>query len=133
MELPVNNFKRNLAAGKPQIGLWMSLWAHQAVEACAPAGFDWMLLDTEHAPNEPHMVGTQLMAARGTDGQCTAHPVVRPAWNDLVMIKRSAQRIAEDHPIDRLTEPLEVTEGLVQHFSRDLTRAELLSERLAVS
>ena len=88
MELPVNVFKRNLAAGKPQIGLWMSLWAHQAVETCAPSGFDWMLLDTEHSPNEPHMVGTQLMAARGMDGQCTAHPVVRPAWNDLVLIKR---------------------------------------------
>ena len=79
MELPINQFKRNLAAGKPQIGLWMSFYAHQVVESCAPAGFDWMLLDTEHAPNDPHMVHTQLLAARGLDGQCTSHPVVRPA------------------------------------------------------
>ena len=88
MDLPVNQFKRNLAAGKPQIGLWMSLWAHQAVDACAPAGFDWLLLDTEHSPNEPHLVNTQLAAARGLDGKCTSHPVVRPAWNDMVLIKR---------------------------------------------
>jgi len=84
VELPVNQFKRNLAAGRPQIGLWMSFFAHQVVELCANSGFDWMLLDTEHSPNDPHMVHTQLMAAKGG----TAHAVVRPAWNDLVMIKR---------------------------------------------
>jgi 4-hydroxy-2-oxoheptanedioate aldolase len=84
LDLPINQFKRNLAAGKPQIGLWMSFFAHQVVELCANAGFDWMLLDTEHSPNDPHMVHTQLMAAKGG----TAHAVVRPAWNDMVMIKR---------------------------------------------
>lgn len=84
VELPVNQFKRNLAAGKPQIGLWMSFFAHQVVELCAPSGFDWLLLDTEHSPNDPSMVHTQLMAAKGG----TAHCVVRPAWNDLVLIKR---------------------------------------------
>jgi len=84
MELPINQFKHNLAAGKPQIGLWMSFFAHQVVELCAPSGFDWLLLDTEHSPNDPHMVHTQLMAAKGG----SAHCVVRPAWNDLVLIKR---------------------------------------------
>jgi len=84
VELPVNQFKRNLAAGKPQIGLWMSFFAHQVVELCANSGFDWMLLDTEHSPNDPHMVHTQLMAAKGG----TAHAVVRPTWNDMVLIKR---------------------------------------------
>ncbi len=84
MDLPINHFKRNLAAGKPQIGLWMSFFAHQVVELCAPSGFDWLLLDTEHAPNDPHMVVTQLMACKGG----TASPVVRVAWNDMVLIKR---------------------------------------------
>jgi 4-hydroxy-2-oxoheptanedioate aldolase len=84
MDLPINQFKRNIAAGKPQIGLWMSFYAHQVVELCAPSGFDWLLLDTEHAPNDPYMVQTQLMAAKGGSAQC----VVRPAWNDLVLIKR---------------------------------------------
>jgi 4-hydroxy-2-oxoheptanedioate aldolase len=84
MDLPVNQFKRNLAAGKPQIGLWMSLWSHQAVDACAPAGFDWLLLDTEHSPNELPAVQNQLDAMLAG----TTEPIVRPAWNDLVLIKR---------------------------------------------
>ena len=50
----------------------------------AGAGFDWLLLDTEHSPNEVVMVLGQLQAAVGG----TAHPVVRPLWNDAVMIKR---------------------------------------------
>src|SRR5208283_773466 len=45
---------------------------------------DWILIDTEHAPNELPMVLTQLQAM--TDG--TAHAVVRPAWNASVIIKR---------------------------------------------
>ncbi len=79
-----NPFKQALKSGRLQIGLWHSLSSHLAVEILADAGFDWILLDTEHAPNELPMVHTQLMAASGG----TAHPVVRPAWNDPVIIKR---------------------------------------------
>ena len=86
MELPVNLFKKNILAGKAQIGLWMSYWSPQVVESCAPAGFDWMLLDTEHSPNDPAQVTLQLMAMQNQ--RSTAHAVVRPPWNDLVMIKR---------------------------------------------
>ncbi len=86
MELPVNHFKKNLLAGKPQIGLWMSYWSPQVVESCAPSGFDWMLLDTEHCPNDPAHVTLQLMAMQNE--RSTAQAVVRPAWNDLVLIKR---------------------------------------------
>ena len=53
-------------------------------EILADAGFDWILLDTEHAPNELPMVLAELQAMSGG----TAHPVVRPAWNDPVIIKR---------------------------------------------
>ena len=53
-------------------------------EIIAHAGFDWLLLDTEHSPNElPDLLG-QLQAASGG----TAAPVVRAAWNDAVLIKR---------------------------------------------
>jgi 4-hydroxy-2-oxoheptanedioate aldolase len=79
-----NPFKQALKSGRLQIGFWHSLSSHVAVEILADAGFDWILLDTEHAPNELPMVHTQLMAACGG----TAHPVVRPAWNDPVIIKR---------------------------------------------
>ena len=84
MELPVNPFKRALAEGRRQIGLWCTLCSNLAVEAVAGAGFDWLLLDTEHSPNEIDMVLTQLQAA----ARYPAHPVVRPAWNDTVTIKR---------------------------------------------
>ncbi|MFW5679965.1 MAG: aldolase/citrate lyase family protein [Pseudomonadota bacterium] len=83
-DLPLNPFKRNLEAGKVQIGLWSSLASHVTVEVIAGAGFDWLLLDTEHSANEVPMVLSQLHATVGG----TAHPVVRVPWNDTVTIKR---------------------------------------------
>jgi 4-hydroxy-2-oxoheptanedioate aldolase len=84
MNLPVNKFKRAILAGQTQIGLWCSLSSHLTVEVVANAGFDWLLIDTEHAPNELPMVHSQLAAAIGG----TAHPIVRVPWNDMVTIKR---------------------------------------------
>src|SRR5438034_4988644 len=84
METPVNTFKKAIREGRPQIGLWCSSCSNVTAEVIAGAGFDWVLIDTEHAPNELPMVLTQLQAMAGG----TAAPVVRPAWNDLVLIKR---------------------------------------------
>lgn len=84
MDVPPNPFKRALKAGQLQVGLWSSLSSHVSVEVIAGAGFDWLLLDTEHSPNELPMVLSQLQAMTGG----TAHPIVRPQWNDTVVIKR---------------------------------------------
>jgi 4-hydroxy-2-oxoheptanedioate aldolase len=84
MEFPINKFKQNLKAGKQQVGLWSSLSSAAATEILADSGFDWILIDTEHAPNETPMVADQLRAA----SMGTASPVVRPAWNDIVILKR---------------------------------------------
>lgn len=84
MDIPVNTFKRAIKAGRRQIGLWSSLSSHLTVEVLAGAGFDWLLLDTEHAPNDLPMVLSQLQATTGG----TAHPIVRPPWNDTVVVKR---------------------------------------------
>ena len=84
MELPRNAFKHALAEGRQQIGLWCSLSHHYALEAVAGAGFDWLLLDTEHSPNDLESLVPQLQAA-------AAYPtsaVVRVPWNDMVTIKR---------------------------------------------
>ena len=51
-ELPANHFKRGLAAGRPQIGLWLSLTSPVATEIVAGAGFDWVLIDMEHSAND---------------------------------------------------------------------------------
>jgi 4-hydroxy-2-oxoheptanedioate aldolase len=84
-EFKRNAFKNYLAAGKLQIGLWSSLCSNIAAEIIGDSGFDWILLDTEHSPNEiPDLVG-QLQAMQG--GATT--PIVRPAWNDAVLAKRA--------------------------------------------
>src|SRR5260221_5809333 len=84
MNLPQNNFKRALKAGKPQIGLWSTLSSNYSVEVIAGAGYDWILLDTEHSPNELENLLTQLQAA----APYPTHAVVRVPWNDMVTIKR---------------------------------------------
>jgi 4-hydroxy-2-oxoheptanedioate aldolase len=83
-QLPPNRFKAALQAHRPQIGIWSALSSHIVAEILAGAGFDWILIDTEHGPNEVPGVLSQLQAmATGT-----AEPVVRVAWNDAVLIKR---------------------------------------------
>jgi 4-hydroxy-2-oxoheptanedioate aldolase len=84
MELNKNAFKHALAQGRLQIGLWSSLCSEMAAEIVSDSGFDWILLDTEHSPNEIPGLMTQMQAMeRGT-----ATPVVRAAWNDAVLLKR---------------------------------------------
>jgi 4-hydroxy-2-oxoheptanedioate aldolase len=83
-DLPVNRFKRALREGRRQVGLWTVLGTGTSAEILAAAGFDWLLIDTEHAPNELTTVLEQLRAMQGG----TATPVVRPVWNDFVVFKR---------------------------------------------
>ena len=65
VEFQRNTFKHELAAGKLQIGLWCSLCSPITAELVSHSGFDWLLLDTEHSPNEiPDLVG-QLQAVSG--------------------------------------------------------------------
>ncbi|MDT8858409.1 aldolase/citrate lyase family protein [Paracoccaceae bacterium Fryx2] len=84
MTLPVNPFKRALAEGRQQIGLWNSLPGGTVAEALAGCGFDWVVIDTEHAVTDiPDTLGMlQAMAPYPVS------PVVRPASNDPVLIKR---------------------------------------------
>jgi 4-hydroxy-2-oxoheptanedioate aldolase len=84
MDLPKNAFKAAIANGTLQIGLWSSLCSNIAAEIYSESGFDWILLDTEHSPNEVPGLLSQLQALAGG----TATPIVRPAWNDAVLFKR---------------------------------------------
>ena len=84
MDLPQNPFKRALKAGKPQIGLWSTLSSSYTVEVVAGAGFDWLLLDTEHSPSDLENLLTQLQAA----APYATHAVVRVPWNEMVNMKR---------------------------------------------
>jgi len=84
MDLPVNQFKSAIKAGKQQIGLWVSLANAYSTEIVAGAGFDWLLIDGEHSPNDPTTVLPQLQAA----APYPVSTIVRPAWNDKVLMKR---------------------------------------------
>ena len=60
-----------------QVGLWCSLCSNVAIEVVSHSGYDWLLLDTEHSPNDVTDILVHLQAAQAG----TASLVVRPAWN----------------------------------------------------
>ncbi len=84
MQLPKNSFKEALSRNQLQIGLWCTLCSSIAADIVADSGFDWLLLDTEHSPNEL----PDILSALQATSHSSATPVVRPAWNDAVLIKR---------------------------------------------
>ena len=79
-----NKLKTKLRAGKKTAGAWVQLASPFTAEILSQAGFDWLMLDMEHAPGELLTLVSQVMAMKGTD--CT--PLVRAPWNDFVIIKR---------------------------------------------
>lgn len=82
-EVRTNRFKRDLGR-RQMLGLFSTLASPALTEMFAQLGFDWLLIDTEHSPNEPKDVVAQLQAMAGLP----AEPIVRPAWNDMVLVKR---------------------------------------------
>jgi 4-hydroxy-2-oxoheptanedioate aldolase len=79
-----NTFKRRLAERRTQIGLWTSFGDGYAIEIVASAGFDWLLLDGEHGPNDLRSILRQLQAVEAY----SVHPVVRLPSGDPVLIKQ---------------------------------------------
>src|SRR6478672_872252 len=68
-----NPFKTSLRRGDKLIGLWLSLADPYSAEVCATAGFHWLLIDNEHAPNDVRSTLAQLQAV----APYPSHPVVR--------------------------------------------------------
>jgi len=79
-----NRFKHALAAGEQLLGLWVGLGDDNVAELCAHAGFDWLLIDGEHGPNDLRSILSQLRAMQGSPSL----PVVRLASDDRVAIKQ---------------------------------------------
>ena len=79
-----NSFRADLRAGKTLIGCWCSLANPITTEVLGVAGFDWLLLDGEHSPNDLITFIPQLMALKDS----VSAPVVRPSWNNPVELKR---------------------------------------------
>ncbi len=81
---PTNPFKSALAAGQPQIGLWLSMADAYLAEVAAAAGFDWLLIDGEHAPDDLRSTLAALQAVAAYP----SHPVVRVPQGDTALIKQ---------------------------------------------
>lgn len=82
--MKTNRFKQAIAAKEQQAGIWLSLASGYCTDIVADVGFDWALIDMEHSPNDVRSVLHQLQALEV--GNTTA--IVRPAWNDPVLVKR---------------------------------------------
>ncbi|MFY0310995.1 aldolase/citrate lyase family protein [Leisingera sp. D0M16] len=84
MPAPRNTFKQALSQGKRQIGCWMSFADGQIAEIMGTCGFDWLVIDGEHAPNDIRSIRDQLIALAASP----SHPVVRVPVGETWMIKQ---------------------------------------------
>lgn len=84
MTVPQNPFKRALAAGERQIGCWLDFADASAAEMMGSCGFDWLVIDGEHGPNDIRSIRDQLMALEASD----SHPVVRVPIGETWIIKQ---------------------------------------------
>lgn len=87
-QIPSNLFKKALKNEQPQIGLWLGLANSYSAELVATTGFDWLLIDGEHAPNNITTILQQLQALAPYQAKGYSLPVVRPPVGDSVLIKQ---------------------------------------------
>ena len=84
MPAPHNSFKHALKNNTLQLGCWLGLADAYAAEISAGAGFDWLLVDAEHAPNDLRSIVAQLQVIAARD----SHAVVRPPIGETWVIKQ---------------------------------------------
>ncbi len=83
MKTPKNEFLAAIRAGRKQLGYWTTLANPLAAEIVASTGFDWVVVDQEHAPAENMTTLGQLQAVAGH-----TNAIVRPAWHDAAQVKK---------------------------------------------
>lgn len=84
MSAPINTFKQALSRGERQTGCWLSSGEAMMAEVMGSAGFDWLVIDGEHGPNDIRSIRDQLMALANSP----SHPVVRVPIGETWMIKQ---------------------------------------------
>lgn len=85
MPAPINSFKKKLLNAENTFGCWVGLADNYAAEISASAGFDWLLIDGEHAPNDLRSILSQLQVIGASD----SHPIVRLPIGETYMIKQA--------------------------------------------
>ncbi len=108
MEIPANRFKHAIAEGRQQVGIWSQLASSIAAEVIAGAGFDFIVIDTEHAPNDVVTAVPQLQAIQ--NGATSA--ILRLPWNDMVLSKRFLDIGAQTLLVPFVQSPEEAAEAV---------------------
>lgn len=85
MQAPKNHFKEKLRQNEAQLGCWLGMADGYAAEIAGTAGFDWLLIDGEHAPNDIRSISAQIQAVKAAG---RSHPVVRLPVGETWMIKQ---------------------------------------------
>ncbi|MDC0135537.1 HpcH/HpaI aldolase/citrate lyase family protein [Sulfitobacter sp.] len=85
MPAPINPFKKALNQGEMQFGCWLGLADTFSAEMMGQAGFDWVVVDGEHGPNDLRSILAQLQVLAGTD----THAVVRLPVGETYMVKQT--------------------------------------------
>ena len=84
MELQKNTFRQKLNEKPVTYGCWLGLPDNSAAEIMASAGFDWLLIDSEHAPFDLRSIMSHLQVMAGYD----VAPIVRPVEGSTALLKQ---------------------------------------------
>ncbi len=112
MPAPINPFKKALAAGEMQFGCWVALGNTFSAELMGQAGFDWVVIDGEHGPNNLLSILPQLQVIDGTD----AHAVVRVPVGETYILKQVLDAGAQTVLV-----PMVETADQARQLVRDIT------------
>lgn len=93
MPAPTNTFKQAIEVGELQIGCWMGLADPYVAEISAKAGFDWLLIDGEHAPNDLRSITAQLQVISGLGPQAVVRPPIGETWILKQLLDAGAQSL----------------------------------------
>lgn len=107
--MPTNRFKTALQNRQTQIGLWLAMADPYAASLAGHAGFDWLVIDGEHGPNDLRSILAQLQALESSPSK----PVVRLPAGETWMIKQALDIGAETLLIPMVNTP-EEAKGLVR-------------------
>jgi len=80
-----NHVKARLRAGKPVLGISLSVMHPELIKTISDSGFDWVLYDTEHGPWSIETVNDMIHRTSGS----VASPIIRVVWNDMNAIKKA--------------------------------------------
>jgi 4-hydroxy-2-oxoheptanedioate aldolase len=80
MPAPYNPFKAALKWNQLQLGCWLGLADAYVAEISASAGFDWLVIDAEHAPNDLRSIIAQLQVIGASESQAVVRPPIGETW-----------------------------------------------------